>query len=63
MAIWNIKWRFGIFLTIWYILYSFGNFSGFGIMYQEKSGNPDLYDVLYVIWLSGNLTATYVVGH
>jgi hypothetical protein len=41
MAIWNILWRFGIFydlllhlVFIWYI------FSGFGIMYQEKSGNP-----------------------
>jgi hypothetical protein len=29
-------------MTIWYILCSFGTFSGFGIMYQEKSGNPDL---------------------
>jgi hypothetical protein len=43
MAIWNILWRFGIFYNhlvhfvfIWYI------FSGFGIMYQEKSGNPAL---------------------
>jgi hypothetical protein len=27
-------------MTIWYILYSFGTFSGLGIMYQEKSGNP-----------------------
>jgi hypothetical protein len=28
-------------MTIWYILCSFGTFfSGFGIMYQEKSGNP-----------------------
>jgi hypothetical protein len=41
MAIWNILWRFGIFharlvhfVLIWYI------FSGFGIMYQYKSGNP-----------------------
>jgi hypothetical protein len=47
MVIWNIFWRFGIFygdlgyfMTIWYSLYSFGTFlSGFGIMYQEKSGN------------------------
>jgi hypothetical protein len=37
----------GYFMTIWYILYSFGtfcihlvHFSGFGIMHQEKSGNP-----------------------
>jgi hypothetical protein len=41
MAIWNILQTFGIFydhlvhfVFIWYI------FSGFGIMYQEKSGNP-----------------------
>jgi hypothetical protein len=30
-------------MTIWHILYSFGTFfSGFGIMYQEKSGSPGL---------------------
>jgi hypothetical protein len=41
MAIWNILCPIGIFcihmvhfVFIWYI------FSGFGIMYQEKSGNP-----------------------
>jgi hypothetical protein len=41
MPIWNILWTWGIFydysvhfVFIWYI------FSGFGIMYQEKSGNP-----------------------
>jgi hypothetical protein len=32
MFIWNILWRFGKF---------YEPFSGFGIMYQEKSGNPD----------------------
>jgi hypothetical protein len=33
----------GYSMTIWYILCSFGTFfSGFGIMYQEKSGNPAL---------------------
>jgi hypothetical protein len=45
---WYILWSFRIFyrhlgylMTIWYILCSFGTvFSGFGIMYQEKSGNP-----------------------
>jgi hypothetical protein len=43
MPIRNILWRFGIFYNhwvnfvfIWYI------FSGFGIMCQEKSGNPGL---------------------
>jgi hypothetical protein len=41
MAIWNILWIFGTFcdhsvhiVFIWYI------FSCFGIMHQEKSGNP-----------------------
>jgi hypothetical protein len=45
----NILWpigifygRLGYFMTIWYILCSLGAFfSGFGIMYQEESGNPD----------------------
>jgi hypothetical protein len=31
----------GYFITVWYILCSFGTFlSGFGIMYQKKSDNP-----------------------
>jgi hypothetical protein len=30
-----ILWPFGIFLAIWYI------FSRFGMLYKEKSGNPD----------------------
>jgi hypothetical protein len=41
MAIWYILWQFGIFdgylvyfVKIWYI------FSRFGMLYQEKSGNP-----------------------
>jgi hypothetical protein len=41
MATWNISGTFGIFYDhlvhfefVWYI------FSGFGIVYQEKSGNP-----------------------
>jgi hypothetical protein len=34
MDIWDI------FMTNWYILCSFGTF--FPVMYQEKSGNPDL---------------------
>jgi hypothetical protein len=40
-------WSFGIFygqlgyfVTIWYIFVNLVRFSGFGIMYQEKSGNP-----------------------
>jgi hypothetical protein len=43
MAIWNILQTFGIFyenseqfVFIWYIFY------GFGLMCQEKSGNPGL---------------------
>jgi hypothetical protein len=43
MAIWYILWSFGTFcghlvhfVVTWYI------FSHFGILYQEKSGNPDL---------------------
>jgi hypothetical protein len=52
-AIWYILWPFGIFcdhlvyfVTIWYILWPFGifygylvYFSGFGMLYQGKSGN------------------------
>jgi hypothetical protein len=49
-------WPFGIFnghlgylMTIWYIFCSFGTFnSGFGIMYQEKSGSPGLIFVTYI---------------
>jgi hypothetical protein len=48
MAIWNILWILGIFydhlvhfVFIWYI------FSGFGIMYQEKSGNPGSRDIFF----------------
>jgi hypothetical protein len=36
MAIWNILRTFGIFYDL------LVHFSGFGIMYQEKSGNPSL---------------------
>jgi hypothetical protein len=36
MAIWNILWRLGIFYD------HLVHFVSFGIMYQEKSGNPDL---------------------
>jgi hypothetical protein len=36
VAIWNILWRFGIFYD------HLVHFPGFGIMYQEKSGNPAL---------------------
>jgi hypothetical protein len=33
MNIWDILLLFGTFVLVWYI------FSGFGVMYQEKSGN------------------------
>jgi hypothetical protein len=56
MAIWYILWPFGIFyghlvyfMAVWYILWPFGIFYGhlvyfphFGLLYQEKSGNPVL---------------------
>jgi hypothetical protein len=29
------------FTSIWHILWPFGNFSHFGLLYQEKSGNRD----------------------
>jgi hypothetical protein len=35
MAIWYILWPFGIFVG------HFDIFSLFGILYQEKSGNPE----------------------
>jgi hypothetical protein len=35
------SWQFLYFVAIWYILWSFGTiFSRFGMLYQEKSGNP-----------------------
>jgi hypothetical protein len=53
MAIWNILQTFGIcydhlvhFVLIWYI------FPGFGIMFQEKSGNPGLTRPSPIVWLS-----------
>jgi polyferredoxin len=56
-AIWSIFLQFGIFYSnlvyfaaIWYILCPFGifvvilvKFSLFGLLYQEKSGNPGLF--------------------
>jgi hypothetical protein len=36
--IWEVLWPFGKFVLIWYI------FPVFGIVYQEKSGNPGQYD-------------------
>jgi hypothetical protein len=44
MAIWNNLWSFGIFYRVdsTFSVYLV-HFSGFGIMYQEKSGNPVLH--------------------
>jgi hypothetical protein len=39
-AIWNILQIFGYFINIGYICVHLVHFSGFGIMYLEKSGNP-----------------------
>jgi hypothetical protein len=43
MFIWNILWRFGKFYEplVYFVHIHLVPFSGFGIMYQEKSGNPD----------------------
>jgi hypothetical protein len=45
--IWYIKGHLVNFMSIWYILWSFGKFCGhlvhifgFGMLHQEKSGNP-----------------------
>jgi hypothetical protein len=38
MAIWNILQTFEIFYD--HFVFFLSIFSGFGIMYQEKSGNP-----------------------
>jgi hypothetical protein len=53
--LWYILWPFGIFcghygifgghlvyyyIVVWYIILLFGIFSRFGMLYQEKSGNP-----------------------
>jgi hypothetical protein len=47
MAIWYCFWPFGIFMIIWYCFWPFVIFmviwyifSHFGMLYQEKSGNP-----------------------
>jgi hypothetical protein len=40
-ALWNILRIFGIFYDHWvHFVFIWYNFSGFGIMYPEKSGNP-----------------------
>jgi hypothetical protein len=40
MAIWIILWIFGIFYDQSVHFLPFGTSSSFGIMHQEKSGNP-----------------------
>jgi hypothetical protein len=39
--IWKILWTFGIFVG------HFGIFSRFGMLYQEKSGNPGVYSNIF----------------
>jgi hypothetical protein len=34
VVVWYILWSFGIFVVAWFI------FPRFGMLYQEKSGNP-----------------------
>jgi hypothetical protein len=50
IVIWYTLWSFGIycyghlvyFVAIWNISWLFGIFSCFGMLHQEKSGNPAL---------------------
>jgi hypothetical protein len=52
MAILTFCGHLGSFMTIWHILCSFGTLLPvFGILYQEKSGNPGQYSaVLTSFW-------------
>jgi hypothetical protein len=45
MAIWDILWPFGIFYG------HLVHFFGFGIMYQEKSGNPGSNVFFQCLWV------------
>jgi hypothetical protein len=50
MAIWNIFRTFGDILFLFYLvhfLFVWYTFSGFGIMYQEKSGNPAIHTYVH----------------
>jgi hypothetical protein len=51
MAILYILRPNGIFMAIWYILWSLVYFSRFGMLYREKSGNPEVYTIS--IWVTG----------
>jgi hypothetical protein len=67
IVIWNILGSFGIiyghfvyFMAIWYILWPFGNvaviwyiFLRFGILCQEKSGNPDIHTYVVLATTQG----------
>jgi hypothetical protein len=43
------------FVAIWYNLWIFGIFSRFGVLYKEKSGNPDWHICTYFMaaWRRG----------
>jgi hypothetical protein len=47
MAIWYILWPFGNVAVIWYI------FLRFGILCQEKSGNPDIHTYVVLATTQG----------
>jgi hypothetical protein len=56
VAIWNILWRHFVYFTgICYILWWFWYiFPVFGMLYQEKSGNP-VVDCFKILYLKGTL--------
>jgi hypothetical protein len=45
MAIWNIFCSCGIFMVFWYIYHRFG------MLYQEKSGNPGTNKHTHVLYI------------
>jgi hypothetical protein len=65
LAIWSIFgnlvyfWQFGLFLAILYIFWLFGTyiFHRFGMLYQEKSGNP-----VQILMLANFFCVDYFVG-
>jgi hypothetical protein len=59
MSIWNILLTFGIFYDHWvHFVFICYIFSGLGIIYQEKSGNPGC--VVHAIAHKNNLSRSLV---
>jgi hypothetical protein len=57
IAVWYILWSFGIFKAVWGILWLFGRFYGhFGMLCQEKSGNPVLRHVSDELFMNASVT-------